>query len=285
MSVSFMSGKSGIIIPLVLAVIGVVLITHYVKTKEGELELSAELVQVVVAKVDIPAYTKLDKTMVKTFAVPRKFLPSSAFHSLDDVDKRVTMVPILEGDHVLATMVSGRNQPVGLSLKIRKGYRAVSVGVDVVSGVAGLIRPGDKVDVLGTFPVQSGNSSKKQTFTVLRGLVVLAVGKNMGKDSMLEQAYQAESFQDMQERVEALRVQGKIDYESVETVTLLVEPMQAQKIFLTRELGELSLSLCPLVGDDGNEQIEPIDGKKMLGIKQKIYTPRPWGEIHGAQRR
>ncbi|WP_153306624.1 Flp pilus assembly protein CpaB [Desulfogranum japonicum] len=284
MSRSMFAGKNSIIIPLILAGIGVFLVFQYLKTKEGELGLSADLVPVVVANVDIPAYTKLDKTMIRTFAVPRKFIPPSALQSIEEANKRVSLVPILKGDHILETMVSGQNQAVGLSLKIRQGYRAVSVGVDAIRGVSGLLRPGDKVDVLGTFKIENGDSSKQRTFTVLRNILVLAVGRNMGQETMVEQAALSEDREDMRKRIGKLRTEETIDYEKLSTVTLLVEPSQAQKVFLTQEIGTLSLSLCPVVNDNDGEPVQSIDGKDMLGIKEEIYAPRPWGEIHGAQR-
>ena len=206
-------------------------------------------------------------------------------HSIEDTNKRVSLVPILKGDYILETMVSGQNQSVGLSLKIRRGYRAVSVGVDAIRGLSGLLRPGDKVDVLGTFEIESGDSSKKRTFTILRNALVLAVGRNMGKETMVEQAVLSEDREDMRKRIGSLRTEESVDYEKVSTVTLLVDPSQAQKVFLTQEIGVLSLSLCPVVEDNDGEPVPSIDGKDMLGIKEEIYAPRPWGEIHGAQRR
>jgi pilus assembly protein CpaB len=284
-SISIFSKKSSILIPLVLAAIGVFLVTQYLKTKEGELGLSAELVPVLVANADIPAYTKLDKTMVSMFAVPKKYLQPSALKDVSQIDKRVTLVPLLKGDQILATMVSDREQPISLSMKIRQGFRAVSIGVDAVSGVSGLLRPGDKVDVLGTFDLTKNSVLEKRTFTLLHNIVVLAVGKYLGTESLIKEALKSKNAEELKKRLDSLRTRVIRDNKRQETVTLLVEPAQAQKIVLTQQIGRLSLSLCSKVDENEGATPKSINGKEMLGIEENVYIPRPWGEIHGAVQR
>lgn len=285
MANSFLSGKNSIIIPLVLAALGVFLIIQYISTKETELGLSAELVPVLVANMDIPAYTKLDSAMVTYIKVPKKFVQPSAVTSAESIKKRVTLIPLLKGEQILSTMLSDKGQSAGLALKIRKGFRAVSVGVDAITGVSGLIRPGDKVDVLGTFDIGDGNTTlEKRTFTVLQNINVLAVGQDLGAESLVREAFEAESAEDLDKRVSSLRQTAKRNHQEMETITLLVDPMQVQRIVLTQEIGELSLALCPVVDREEGTKVQSINGKDMLGIEEEIFIPRPWGEIRGAER-
>ena len=61
--------------------------------------------------------------------------------------------------------------------------------VDAISGVSGLLRPGDRVDLLGTFPVTQedqlipGSDGEKSvgyvTMTLLQNVTLLAVGKQL----------------------------------------------------------------------------------------------------------
>ncbi len=284
MSNSFFSLKSSIVIPLVLAGVGVFLVTQYLQTKEDELGLSAELVPVLVANADIPAYTKLDRAMIDYIEVPKKYLQPSALRNPDQIDKRVSLIPLLKGEQILATMLSDQGQSAGLALKIRKGFRAISVGVDAISGMSGLLRPGDKVDVIGTFDLSRKNNLEKRAFTILNNIAVLAVGLNMGEESLINEALEAENEEDLQRRVSSLRKSASRNHVRKETVTLLVDPMQAQKIVLTQEIGTVSLALCPVIDDSEGFKTESIDGKEMLGVEEEIYLPRPWGEIRGAVR-
>ncbi len=284
MSNSFFARKNSIIIPLVLAGVGVFLVFQYIKTKETELGLSAELVPVVVANADIPAYTKLDKAMIQFVEVPKKFVQPSSLSNPDRIDKRVTLIPLLKGEQILTTMLSDKGQSAGLALKIRKGFRAVSVGVDAISGVSGLLRPGDKVDVLGTFDITKSSKLEKRTFTILNNINVLAVGQNLGKESLIREAYESEDAEDLDKRVSSLRKSATRKHSKKETITLLVDPAQLQKIVLTQEIGTLALALCPVIDDEKGLRVESINGKDMLGIEDEIYLPRPWGEIRGAER-
>jgi len=61
---------------------------------------------------------------------------------------------------------------------IPSGKRAMSVPVDEVSGVSGLIKPGDRVDVISVISIDlNSNLSKPHSLVVLQDIEVLAIGK------------------------------------------------------------------------------------------------------------
>ena len=63
---------------------------------------------------------------------------------------------------------------------LREGYRAVAVGVDPVSGVAGLIWPGDHVDILLTQELEGAPVARKNLGeTVLTDVRVIAIDQDM----------------------------------------------------------------------------------------------------------
>ena len=76
-----------------------------------------------------------------------------------------------------------------LSGKIPADERALSIPVDAISGVSGLLTPGDRIDILGTFPVSSkeelipdasgGGSVGYVTMTLLQNVTLLAVGQQL----------------------------------------------------------------------------------------------------------
>lgn len=106
------------------------------------------------------------------------------------------------------------------------GYRAVSVGVDQVSGVAGLIWPGDHVDLMLTQPAAGQNDAHEMTTeTVLTDVRVIAIDQDMVQSTSGSAA-------------------GKL----VRTVTLEVTPNQAQVVAVASAIGKLSLDICPAVG-------------------------------------
>ena len=64
----------------------------------------------------------------------------------------------------------------GVSSTIEPGYRAVSVQITDVSGVAGLIQPNAKVDVIFTRP---GSMAEATTSTILQNVKVLSTGRSL----------------------------------------------------------------------------------------------------------
>jgi pilus assembly protein CpaB len=104
--------------------------------------------QVVVAAQDIPEGHAIDKIALTTGQWPVQTLPAGAFSSVDSVVGRVTRVPVFQGEPI----VPGRLAPVGttggLEIKIAPGKRAMSVKINDVAGISGLIQPNSRVDVL-----------------------------------------------------------------------------------------------------------------------------------------
>lgn len=111
-----------------------------------------------------------------------------------------------------------------LAAVLRPGHRAVSVAVDAVSGTAGLIWPGDRVDLIltQTLDDQAAPIGRRTLGeTVLTDLRVIAV------DQQLAQAA------------------GPDVPAGQRTVTLSVLPEQAERIAVAVRLGRIALSVRP----------------------------------------
>jgi pilus assembly protein CpaB len=107
-----------------------------------------------------------------------------------------------------------------------RAFTISALGVE--SGVAGLMRPGNKVDVLVTIPGQNG----PLTTTLMEDVTILAVDQ----------------------RIDA-RAANRVDPHQLTSVTLLVTPDQASKLALAQSKGILNLSLR------GPEANEPADSR------------------------
>lgn len=115
-----------------------------------------------------------------------------------------------------------------LAAVLPPGMQAVSIPVDQVSGVAGLIWPGDHVDVLLT-QIFNGDAKDKvppgqrvMTQTVLTNVRVIAVDQEM-----------------VQGAPPTATVTGKIAH----TVTLQVDPRDAERLNVAENLGRLTLTI------------------------------------------
>jgi pilus assembly protein CpaB len=149
--------------------------------------------------------------------------------------------PILEGR--LALKGSG----LGLAPTIPVGMRAVTVRVNDVAGVAGFVLPGMKVDVLVTG--HPPNSDGTMTSTCLQNMLVLSAGQTMTPDSR-GQTIQAP------------------------TVTLLVDPEQAETLTLANSEGRIQLVLR----NSSDQAIEKTSGRfvtELYGAQRKPVPTKP----------
>jgi pilus assembly protein CpaB len=135
--------------------------------------------QVVVAAQDIPEGHMIDKIALTTGQWPVQTLPAGAFSSVDSVVGRVTRVPVFQGEPI----VPGRLAPVGttggLEIKIAPGKRAMSVKINDVAGISGLIQPNSRVDVLVNIRDDRSEKETQVAKLFMENMRVLSVGQQV----------------------------------------------------------------------------------------------------------
>ncbi len=283
---SILSGKKGILIPLALGLLAILLTFQYIRQRERALMLRGQAVPVLVAKKDIPRLTRIDEGLVVLKLVPKEFKQPGALDTVKDAMGQVTTAPILKGEQVLGTKLVPPGVDTGLAIKVPKGMRAVTVATSPVSGVAGLIKPGNYVDVLGTFEFGDGKKSDQKAYTVFQNVLVLAVNQDLGPESQVTRALTMAQRRSkrgggggLQAALGALRPRGG-------TVTLALTPEQAQGLVLCQQTGRITLTLRSLFGASQVKAMPPASLQSVLGIQEKvIFQPRPWHEIRGTQTR
>jgi len=177
---------------------------------------------VFVAAVDIPKNTIIKREMLRQAEIPQEYAHPRAITEAREAVGKISTAQIYSGQQVLAdTLVEAGERNKGLAYAVPKGRRAVSVAVNEVSGISGLIMPGDRVDVIATLDIKEGQSDITQTSFILQDIRVLAVGKKLDAE--------AENW---------------INREELEkTVTLAVTPKEAQPLVLASERGSIRLLL------------------------------------------
>lgn len=130
--------------------------------------------RVAIAKEDIAAGTELTVGDVAISNVPEATATTGTFDSADRLAKRVTSVTIKKGQPIFEAMLAPEGSGSGLTAVVPEGMRAVTMEINEVSGVAGLIMPGCRVDVVSTFPNENGQMMTK---TVCKALKIVAVGR------------------------------------------------------------------------------------------------------------
>jgi Flp pilus assembly protein CpaB len=104
--------------------------------------------QVVVAKVSIAPGTILSDSLVELRTIPMGAKPSDAATRIEDVNGKMLAVGRAPGDFIV-TSVLGEIAGAGIPAELPEGHVALAIHVDMASGVAGLLRPGQTVTVIG----------------------------------------------------------------------------------------------------------------------------------------
>jgi len=129
---------------------------------------------VVIAQKDMAEGAAIDRMAVAVVQWPVATIPVGAFTSIDSVVGRVARVSLFTGDPLVPGRLAPDGTGPGLEVKIAQGKRAVSFRINDVSGIAGLIRPNSRVDIV---VVMDGAADKGRLAKVfLQNMRILAIG-------------------------------------------------------------------------------------------------------------
>ena len=148
--------KRLIAVALILSLLTGALFFRYLnqlEQKEGPVT-----VQVVVAASEIPAYTTITDKMLKTKSFPEESVHPNAAVQISAIVGLVTDSVILADEPILsAKLKTMGSSSDGLAFAVPAGFRAITVPVDEITGVAWYLKKGDYVDVmadLSDFPFE-----------------------------------------------------------------------------------------------------------------------------------
>lgn len=224
--------------------------------KEAEMDYR----EVVVAGAEIAKGDVIPQGKVEIKKVPRQYTPENALEEGKDAVGMVALSDIAAGEIVTPKRLTSPDSGMaGLSYKIPEGLRAVTLTSSVESGVAGLILPGNEVDILITLSRQPGetgtamegaaetepmpeptsNGNSYSSFYLLEKVQVLACGTKMSADEVEKAAQETGQMYD--------------------SVTLAVTPEDAKQLELYTHMakqagGNIRMTLRPSEGEAGQEK-------------------------------
>lgn len=109
------------------------------------------MVDVLVARQDIPASSIISPEMVETKKIPQTVLPPQSLTKFEEVNDLIATQLIPTGDILMAPKLHARNEIGRAAFLVKKGKRYISMGIDPEEqGVAGMLRIGDSIDILAT---------------------------------------------------------------------------------------------------------------------------------------
>lgn len=128
---------------------------------------------VVVALMPIGARQQISSGMVHTVLRSADSIDPGSFSSVEAVDGNVAFADIPAGA-ALTSSNTGRAAQMPSLIHLKTGTRAMSIPVDEVKDVSGLIQPGDHVDVYAIPPRMGAETPR--AFEILQNVMVLAIG-------------------------------------------------------------------------------------------------------------
>lgn len=212
--------------------VGVAVLVYYLLSSSAKTEQleKPQVVGVVMAATNIPAYTNITSGMIEIKSVAVSAAPSNALTSVDQAVGQLTQYAIPKGQLLVRNDVVTADATQGLTFVIPKGRRAVTVALDPISGVGGFVYPGDHVDILATFEREDMSSTR----LILQNTEVLAMNEQTIRPKA---AQNGDSDSGTETAKEAPAV------EQVKSTTLAVTPEEAQRLILAAHEGSIHMIL------------------------------------------
>jgi Flp pilus assembly protein CpaB len=177
-----------------LALLAVLLTTFYVTNYKHHVQNAEAQVSVLVAAKDIPVDTQGSELVSGTWltkqSVPRRQVVPGAISSPAQLRNLIATEPIFAGEQV-TTRRFGTPAERGVRAQIKGTQRAVEFDGDAHQLLAGTLRAGDHVDVVGAWEIQTPNGTLGGTGTndvrvarvFIRDALVLAAPAAPGKSA------------------------------------------------------------------------------------------------------
>ena len=182
---------------------------------------------VLLASKDLPAMSMIESADVTVQKLAKAKLPEGYLSSPAEGIGKILAVRVVEGQVLAESCFIENGAAAQVAASLPAGMRAVSVSLSNDSITGGLLYPGCVVDVLASFKLSSSERGQALSTTLLREVQVLAVrGTSVVSEKEIEQD----------------KGRSSSNYGRV-TVTLMVDPKQAEALQLATENGMISLAL------------------------------------------
>lgn len=224
-----------LVVAVLMGLLAAFLLWQYAQSLEreyrkrlDELDRRYRKVSVVTVAKPLPAGTLLQAQDLRAIEVVEHQLRHDAVREENyrDLLNRRTLNRLDPGTPIFwSDIEGGAPGSRGLAGDIKSGMRALSINVSGAAAVSGMVRPNDRIDVLGTFSFPSRERPGELelvTLTIIQDVTVLATGSETAKTTVL----------------------GGGRGGSYSTVTLEVTPREAEMLVFAEQIkGRLALAL------------------------------------------
>ena len=167
---------------------------------------------------------------------------------------------LASGEAIVQSVLIGPGQQGFLAAVLRPGARAVTIRVGPATSHAGLVDPGDRVDVILSAELRSNDRERSALArTIIEDVRVVAVDRRIGLSG-------------------SSRGGGDAARTEIVTATLEVSPAQGDRLVLGEHEGRLSLAVRSLAAAAQRTPSTAVDLRELLLSPEDIPPPPPAAE-------
>ena len=210
---------------------------YYLRASEREIAASLEKDadsqrrDVVVARQALGDGTTVLPGMVAKRSVPNEYVHNDALtpETFAQFAGRQLTVPVAAGKPLLASFFSTPRKV--FAQEIEQGVRAITIPVDEISSISGMLRAGDRIDFMYVVEKSAANDPSV-VIPLLQDVEVRATGQ-----------ITSEQFASMRKRADVSADTDPYAQQRYSTVTVAIQPQDAQKLILAQRLGKIIATL------------------------------------------
>jgi pilus assembly protein CpaB len=183
---------------------------------------------------------------------PAEFVPFGSFSTLeelfpdgDELESRTVIRMMEQHEPLLLTKITAPGEDAGVASRLAEGMRAISLSVNVNSGVSGFLRPGDRVDVYWT---GTGRDGQGVTRLIRTNVQIIAI------DQIADEQRSNPTI--------------------ARTITVTARPQDIAALTQAQNSGTLTLALVG-VGDDSESGTVEVSTSGLLGEVEEVAREGP----------
>lgn len=271
-----------VLLGILLSAAAVVMLHRYLTAERQRIQAQAQeafkqqtgsLVSVIVAKTDIPAGMELRPEMLGIGIAPQQYIQPNAVMSLEGLAGMVASSPIAANEQIVMTklipyQMTQETKEKTLASVTPQGKRAITVDVDNIAGLVGMVKPGDQVDVIAKVampekPSDQNNKAGKIPVTVplFQNVLILAIGNDI---------YKGVNPKDPKSWEQWGKTEEKKDPALAPLLTLALTAEEANVISFVRENGKIQLAMrSPKDNAQVAEKIPPTTWDTLFAYLEK----------------
>jgi pilus assembly protein CpaB len=220
-----------------------------------------------VATQDIPKGALIKPEMLETKIFPLEYIVPQAVTSLDRIAGMIAVAPISKDEQITLSKLAYPRQAGSLAEATPVGKRAITISVDNIASLGGMIKPGDYVDLIAMISVPAQTADGKQVSQIAsiplsQNVLVLAVGQQTGAPPSKGGETSRYAVEEQESR------QQKNELPSLITVAL--SPQEANFVAFVQEQAKIRL----LLRSPADSQTQPFTLTNWDALFQYLMPPK-----------